>query len=139
MKKAEDLISLEFVSDLKYTEFSVLVLGYINNFLKIGEDDFFKIEMALREVINNAIKHGNQSDLNKRVQVTFKWRKKFLYIKVKDENSRKVDFKKILRNVKNNDILSPSGRGIIIMKSYMDKVQFLPTEQGTEIIMEKRI
>jgi anti-sigma regulatory factor (Ser/Thr protein kinase) len=139
MKKAEDQISLDFVSDFKYTEFSVLVLGYIRNFLKIEEDDFFKIEMALREVINNAIRHGNQSDPGKRVRVKFRWRKKYLYINVKDENPQKVDFKKIIREVKNKDILSPSGRGITIMKNYMDRVEFLPSNHGTEIVMEKRI
>jgi anti-sigma regulatory factor (Ser/Thr protein kinase) len=139
MKKAEDRISLDFVSDLKYTEFSVMVLGYIKNFLKINEDDFFKIEIALREVINNAIRHGNQSNQGKRVRVKFRWRKKYLYINVKDENTQKVDFKKIIREVQNKDILSPSGRGITIMKNYMDRVEFLPSNHGTEIVMEKRI
>jgi serine/threonine-protein kinase RsbW len=116
-----------------------MVLGYIKNFLKINEDDFFKIEIALREVINNAIRHGNKSDPGKRVQVKFRWRKKYLYINVKDENPQKVNFKKIIREVKNNDILSPSGRGITIMKNYMDKVEFIPSNQGTEIVMEKKI
>lgn len=139
MKKKEDRISLDFVSDLKFTEFSVLVFSYIRKFLHIEEDEFFKVEISLREVINNAILHGNKSDMDKRVYVTFKWSKKWLYISIRDENPDKVDFNAINKKLENNDVLAFSGRGILIMKSYMDRVKFLASPGGTEIIMEKRL
>jgi len=139
MKETEDHISLEFMSNLKFTTFSVIVLGYIRNFLKINEDDFFKIEMALREVINNAIIHGNKSDLDKKVFVKFKWKKSHLQISVKDENPERVDFSKINEKIRNNNILAFNGRGILIMKSYMDKVEFKASNQGSEIVLEKNI
>ena len=139
MKAKENEISLEFVSDLKFTEFSVLVFSYIKNLLHIKDDDFFKVEISLREVINNAIVHGNKSDKAKRVYVSFRWSKSRLRLRVKDENSTKVDFKAIDKGLESNDLLSFSGRGIMIMRSYMDKVKFIPSESGTEIIMEKRL
>jgi serine/threonine-protein kinase RsbW len=139
MKKKEDRISLDFVSDLKFTEFSVLVFSYIRRFLHIEEDEFFKVEISLREVINNAILHGNKSDVSKRVYVTFKWSKKWLYISIRDENPEKVDFNSINKKLESNDVLAFSGRGILIMKSYMDRVKFLPSPGGTEIVIEKRL
>ena len=139
MKHEENTISLEFVSDLMFTEFSVLVLGYVKSFLKIDEDTHFQVELALREVINNAIVHGNKSDKSKMVNVTFVWKKPLLQIKIKDQNSDSVDFEKIKKRVKSSDLLSTNGRGITIMKSYMDKVEFRTTDTGSEVLMEKRI
>ena len=139
MRKKENQITLDFASNLKFTEFCALTLSYIKNFLKIDEDDAFKIEIALREVVNNAILHGNKSDPQKRVFVEFKWSKNRLYIMIQDQNEDLVDFDTINKKIQSNDILSFSGRGILIMKSYMDKVEFLPSSNGTQIIMEKRI
>ena len=139
MKNEENTISLEFVSDLMFTEFSVLVLGYIKNFMKIDEDTHFQLEIALREVINNAIVHGNKSDKNRNVRVTFKWKKPLLKISIKDQNSEMVDFDQINRKLQSNDLLSTNGRGITIMRSYMDKVEFITSEDGSEVIMEKRV
>jgi serine/threonine-protein kinase RsbW len=137
LRKKENQIVLEFVSDLKFTEFCVLVFSYIKKVLKIEDDNFFKVELSLREVINNAIIHGNKSDPHKRVYVKFKWNKKRLCLTIKDENPEKVDFSEINKRLESNDLLAYNGRGIMIMKSYMDKIKFLPSENGTEIVMEK--
>ena len=139
MKFKDNHVSLEFISDLKFTAFSVLVLGYLKNFLNIDEDNFFKIEMALREVINNAVLHGNKSDLKKNVYVTFIWKKNFLRISVRDENPDKVNFNEINDKIRKNDILSFNGRGLLIMQSYMDRVEFKSSDHGSEIVMEKEI
>jgi anti-sigma regulatory factor (Ser/Thr protein kinase) len=139
MRHQEDHITIEFSSDLKFTAFSVLVLGYLKNFLNIDEENFFKIEIALREVINNAILHGNKSSSDKKVFVKFAWKKKYLRINVRDQSKKEVDFKEINKKLKDNDVLSFNGRGILIMKSYMDKVEFKSSNQGSEIIMEKHI
>jgi serine/threonine-protein kinase RsbW len=95
--------------------------------------------MSLREVINNAIVHGNKLDENKRVFVNFYWNKKSLKIAIKDQNPEKVDFDEINKKLEKNDLLAFNGRGILIMKSYMDKVKFFPSKNGTEIVMEKTL
>jgi len=138
-RKKENQIILEFISDLKFTEFCALVFSYVKKFLNIGDDNFFKIEISLREVINNAIIHGNKHDPKKRIFVKFKWNKKKLSLIIKDENQEKIDFNKINKKLESNDLLSFNGRGIMIMKSYMDKVKFYPSENGTEILMEKNL
>jgi len=137
MLRKNDHISLEFISHLKFTAFGVFVLTYLRNTLSIDEDTFFKIEMALREVINNAILHGNKSDPNKNVQVRFDWKRDFLRITVRDESEEKVDFDAINKKLKKSKILSFNGRGLLIMKSYMDKVEFYPSKNGSKIVLEK--
>ena len=137
MRKKDNQIALEFISDLKFTEFCVLVFSYVKYVLNMGDDNYFQVELSLREVINNAIIHGNKSDPRKRVYVKFRWNKKRLILIIKDENPEKVDFSKINRQLQSNDLLSYNGRGIMIMKSYMDKIKFFPSEHGTEIVMEK--
>lgn len=139
MKKNDTQISLDFVSNLKFTEFCVLVFGYLKSVLKIEDDIFFKIEIALREVINNAIIHGNKSDPMKRVHVKFRWNKSRLRVNIKDESGEKVDFNSIRKKVENIDVLSFNGRGIMLMRTYMDKIRFIPSESGSEIVMEKNL
>jgi len=139
MAKRENQISLEFVSNLKFTEFCALIFSYLRNILDILEDDFFKIEISLREMINNAIIHGNKSDTSKRVYVQFSWDRSCLRISIKDENTEKVDFDEINRKLDENDLLSFNGRGILISKSYMDRLEIVPSAKGTEIVMEKRL
>ncbi len=103
----------------------------------MSDDTYFKTEISLREVINNAIIHGNKRDIQKWVHVTFRWTKARLYMVVKDENQEPVDFKEINKRLESNDLLAFNGRGIMIMKNYMDKVKFVSTGTGTEIFLEK--
>lgn len=139
MVKNENWISIAFKSDLKYTELSVLVLGFIKKLLAIDDEIFFKIEISLREAINNAIVHGNSRDVNKRVHVELVWDKSFLRLRVRDENDRKVDLQEVEEKIKSCSLLSFNGRGIMIIKNYMDSFSFHCLPGGSEVIMEKKL
>ena len=130
-------ISLDFESNIQFTEFCAFILSFLKKSLNINEDDLFKIEISIREAVNNAIIHGNKNNSQKRVFVKFEWNKKHIVIHVKDENPNKIDFIKIKEKIKKNDILSFQGRGILIIENYMDKVEFLYSKNGNEIVMEK--
>lgn len=139
MKKKESEIKIDFNSDFKFTEFCTLIFNHIKHFLRIDDDAAFKIELSLREVINNAILHGNKMDYSRRVFVSFKWSTARICITVKDENPEKVDFSKIEQRLENHDLMATNGRGIMIMRNYMDKVEFTPSDEGTTIYLEKAI
>ncbi|MCK4889409.1 MAG: ATP-binding protein [Candidatus Aminicenantes bacterium] len=132
-------ISTDFVSNLKFTEFTVFILNFLKNILKISDDDMFKIEISLREVINNAIIHGNKSDPNKRVFLDFEWKNRILKLTVTDQNTDKIDFNEMFERIKSKDVLSLNGRGIMIMNNYMDKVEFSNIELGTRVVLEKAV
>lgn len=99
----------------------------------------FKIEISLREVINNAIIHGNKSDPNKRVFLDFEWKNKILKLTVTDQNTDKVDFNEMFKKIESKDVLSLNGRGILIMNNYMDKVEFSNIKSGTRVVLEKAV
>jgi len=139
MGKTENRISIAFKSSLKYTELSVLVLGFIKKLLDIGDDEFFKIEISLREAANNAIVHGNGSELDKLVHMEFIWDKSFLRIHVRDENERKVDFQEVEDKINSCSLLSFNGRGIMIIRNYMDSFEFHCLPGGSEVVMEKKL
>ena len=139
MGKDSNRIIIEINSKLKYIETGIFVFHYLKNILKMSEDDLFKIEISLREMIANAIVHGNKLDPAKKVHLNFSWSGSKIRVIIKDENPEKVDFTEIFKNIENNDLLSVRGRGIMIMKTYMDRFEFNPTSKGTEIIMEKNI
>jgi serine/threonine-protein kinase RsbW len=139
MAKNENKISVAFKSDLKYTELSVLVLGFIKKLLDVDDEIFFKIEISLREAVNNAIVHGNGRDLNKLVHMEFVWDKSFIRIRVRDENSRKVELQEVEDKINSCSLLSFNGRGIMIIKSYMDSFTFRCLPGGSEVVMEKKL
>jgi serine/threonine-protein kinase RsbW len=139
MAKTKQRISISFRSDLKYTELGVLVLGFIRKLLAIDDESFFKIEISLREAANNAIVHGNGRDPGKRVHVEYVWNRSLLRIRVRDENHRQVCLQDVEDKIHNCQLLSFNGRGITIMRSYMDRFEFIPRPGGSEVVMEKKL
>ncbi len=139
MAKKENRITISFRSDLKYTELGVLVLGFIRKLLGIDDEMFFKIEISLREAVNNAIVHGNGRDPDKLVHADFIWERSFLRIHVRDENNRQVRFQDVEDKIQSCNLLSFNGRGITIIRSYMDSFEFLCHPGGSEVIMEKKL
>lgn len=139
MGNKKNTISMAFKSSLKYTELSVLVLTFIKKVLQIDDDEFFEIEISLREAVNNAIIHGNAKDVRKQVHVEFVWDKSFLQMRVRDEGDRKISFAQIENKVSHCGLLSANGRGIMIIKNYMDQFEFRCLERGSEVFMEKKL
>ena len=139
MAKKENRIAISFRSDLKYSELGVLVLGFIRKLLDIDDEVFFKIEISLREAANNAIVHGNGRDANKRVHVDFDWNPSLLRLRVRDENNRQVRLQDVEDKIHNCQLLSYNGRGIMIMRSYMDRFEFHCRPGGSEVLMEKKL
>lgn len=139
MGKKENTIFMAFKSNIKYVELSVLVLAFIKKILTIGDDEFFKIEISLREAINNAIIHGNENNLNKLVYIEFVWEKSFLRMRVRDEGEHEISLEQIEKKISSCSLLSANGRGIMIIKNYMDKFEFHCLAKGSEVVMEKKL
>jgi serine/threonine-protein kinase RsbW len=99
-----------------------------------GEE--FETELALREALNNAVVHGNQEDPEAKVHIRCRCQPgKELFIVVTDQG-KGFDFKKAVGNGMAKDPDSEHGRGIQLMKAYMDDVHF--ERGGSEVHMRKR-
>jgi serine/threonine-protein kinase RsbW len=99
-----------------------------------GEE--FDVELALREALENAVIHGNQEDADTKVRVCCRCQPgKEISIVVTDQG-KGFDFEKTVRNGITTDPDSEHGRGIQLMKAYMDDVHF--EQGGSEVHMRKR-
>ena len=99
-----------------------------------GEE--FDIELALREALDNAVVHGNQEDPETKVHIRCRCHPGNEISIVVTDQGKGFDFEKIVSNGTSSDPGSEHGRGIPLMKAYMDDVHF--ERGGSEVHMHKR-
>ena len=95
--------------------------------------------MAVREAAVNAVLHGNAYDPNKKMMVSFENTGQSLVIKVRDQG-KGLDPSTVPDPLAPENLLKSSGRGIFLIRNFMDdvKLQRAP-EGGMEIRMVKRV
>ncbi|HYR77733.1 MAG TPA: ATP-binding protein [Pyrinomonadaceae bacterium] len=104
----------------------------------VGEAAAFGIDMAVREAITNAMVHGNKEDEAKTVEVTLNCLGHELEIQVRDQGEG-FDPTSIPDPTDPANILKTSGRGIFLMRTFMDEVQWsMRPEGGTTVRMTKK-
>ena len=98
------------------------------------EDAVFGIHLALEEAFTNAVKHGNQSNPNKKVFVEFLLTPEKLDVSVTDEGVGFVPDE--LPDPRcNGNLYKCCGRGVLLIKAYMDVVEY--NDRGNCIHMVK--
>jgi serine/threonine-protein kinase RsbW len=94
----------------------------------------FAIRLALEEALINAIKHGNQRDPDKQIRVTAAVGGDRVEVTVRDEGGG-FDPADVPDPTSDENLEKPCGRGIMLMRAYMDEVHFSPC--GNEVRMVK--
>jgi serine/threonine-protein kinase RsbW len=89
----------------------------------ISQDSYGKILISTLEAVNNAIVHGNKSDINKYVVVKFNLEGGNLFVTVTDEGK---GFKpsEIPDPTRKENIESLDGRGVFLMSKLADEIEF---------------
>ncbi|QGG49115.1 ATP-binding protein [Heliorestis convoluta] len=95
-----------------------------------GDLDFIKLAMI--EALVNAVVHGNKECLNKKVRLAYEVKEEALHLEISDEGKGFSP-----KEVGELDLLSESGRGILLINASMDEVSY--NEKGTTIYMTKYI
>jgi len=103
-----------------------------------GEDEVMQIAMAVREAAVNAVLHGNAYDPDKKVELEFVRTKEDLVIFVRDQG-KGLDLAKVPDPLAPENLLKTSGRGIFLIRSFMDDVQITPSQAGTEFKLTKHV
>ncbi len=104
----------------------------------VGEDAAFGVDVAVREAITNAMVHGNKEDEAKTIELTLNCLGRELEIEVKDQGEG-FDPTSIPDPTEPANILKTSGRGIFLMRSFMDEVTWsMRPEGGTTVRMTKK-
>jgi serine/threonine-protein kinase RsbW len=135
-------IRVDFHSSLEMLDFIQLVSDHIGQTAGLDEESLHWVGVALRESVINAIKHGNCSDVRKRVHVEFTVLQgdevPGLAIRVRDEGCG-FDPSTLADPRAQENLLKSTGRGILLMRSFMDEMTFQrAAEGGMEVRMVKR-
>lgn len=106
--------------------------------LGFDEETITRISMAVREAAVNAVLHGNHYDPSKKMTVQLENTGKSLVITVSDQGQG-LDPAKIPDPLAPENLLKQSGRGIFLIRAFMDDVHIRNLEPGTEITMIKNV
>ncbi len=99
------------------------------------KQEIFGIHLAVEEALVNAIRHGNRSDQSKQVQVSCKVAPHHLIVEITDEGHG-FNPDRVPDCTTEENLHRPGGRGIMLMRNYMSRVEYL--NGGQRVVMEKR-
>jgi serine/threonine-protein kinase RsbW len=103
-----------------------------------GEDDQYKIGLAVHEGVMNAFQYGNQQRRERKIHVIFELHEEKLVIHVMDQGTG-FRLEDVPDPRDNEHVLGDSGRGVLLMKAFMDEFSVLAgAEGGAEVVMTKR-
>ena len=135
------VVRLEFTSAFEMLDFVQIVSDHMSRGIGLDEDAVHWVSVAIRESVINAIKHGNRNDETKRVFVEFEAASGAgaqLAICVRDQGEG-FDPQVVADPLAPENILKSSGRGIFLIRNFMDDVRLQrAAEGGMEIRMVKR-
>jgi serine/threonine-protein kinase RsbW len=104
----------------------------------VDEDQIFRVTMAVREAAVNAVLHGNSYDPEKRITASFENTGADLVIKITDQG-KGLDPATLPDPLAPENLLRGSGRGIFLIRSFMDEVHFRQLHPGTELTLIKHL
>jgi serine/threonine-protein kinase RsbW len=136
-------VRLEFNSVFEMVDFVQIVSDHMGRSVGLDEDSLHWVGVAIRESVINAIKHGNRHDAEKHVFVEFEATTADvvpeLSIRVRDQGEG-FDPEEVANPLAPENLLKSSGRGIFLIRNFMDDVQLQRApEGGMEIRMVKRV
>jgi len=98
-----------------------------------GDEAVFAIDMAVREAVANAVKHGNQLDETKPVEISLSNLNRGFEVTIRDFGEG-FDVDGIPDPTNPENLLKANGRGILFMRNFMDEVEWFQHPQGGTIV-----
>ena len=111
----------------------------VSSSLGFGEDDRDKIALAVREGVANAVYYGNQERPEKLIRLIFEVDTDRFIVRILDQG-RGFRLEDVPDPLAQENLLKTSGRGIFLMRSFMDEFDVLRSSAGgAELVMTKRL
>jgi serine/threonine-protein kinase RsbW len=104
----------------------------------LDEDERFRTTMAVREAAVNAVLHGNDYDPAKKISASFENTGSDLVITISDQG-KGLDPDSLPDPLAPDNLLRGTGRGIFLIRSFMDEVRFRQLHPGTELTLVKHL
>ncbi len=102
--------------------------------LRLDDGTMYRLLVAVTEAVNNAIIHGNGSDPSKMVIICITATPQMVSVTVQDHGPG-FDSANLPNPLDQENLLKDHGRGVFLIRSLMDKVEFSRTEKGSAITM----
>ena len=96
--------------------------------------DIFAVHLAAEEALVNAIRHGNGSDARKKVRIVCLLGGNLVRIEITDEG-RGFNPASLPDPTSGDHLHAPSGRGVMLMRAFMSRVEF--NARGNGVVLEK--
>lgn len=119
----QETIELRLPSRLRFLGVVDSVVQSFGAELDFEPDEINNISTAAIEAASNAMEHANKFDDNKSVHMRLRGHGNVVEIEVEDEGPG-FDHRPYERELGPEDLLKLRGRGIFIMRSFMDEVRF---------------
>ena len=104
----------------------------------LEEEEIYRVAMAVREAAVNAVLHGNSYDPEKRITVYFESTPESLLFRIADQG-KGLNPDTLPDPLAPENLLRGSGRGIFLIRSFMDEVHFRQLQPGTELTLVKHL
>ena len=101
-----------------------------------SEDDVHQIGMAVREGVVNAVVHGNCYSSQKKVTLAVELASDRLTIRVRDQGVG-FDLDDVPDPLAAENLMRKSGRGLFLIRAFMDDLKIERIHEGMEVIMIK--
>ena len=103
------------------------------------EEMCYRIGMSVREGVINAFHYGNQERPEKKIHLAVDLTPDKMIIHVLDEGTG-FKLSEVADPLAEENLLSTSGRGIFLMRAFMDEFDVVPGKTGgAEIVMSKKL
>lgn len=130
--------SLEIESDPNNLITVEEFVNYFSKDLGLDEDKINGLLLSVTEATTNAIIHGNKGDKSKIVTINVSANEHLLTIIVHDQGGG-FDPSCVPDPTHPDNLLKDSGRGLYLMRVYMDELYYNYTPTGTETILKLNI
>lgn len=108
---------------------------FVHSSKDVEQVDLFKVNLMAREILTNAVRHGNKNDLSKNVYISyFLWTDHTFRLVVQDEGPG-FDYFQYLDTIKREDELRVQHRGIFLINSFAKTI--IP--EGNKISIEIKL
>lgn len=137
MEKSGDAITIPSALD-QIANVDEFVEGWLRR-RNVPENMIVDLAIAITELVNNAIKHGNKKDQNKMVTVRLLIKDGKAQATIADQGNG-FDPEAVPSPIAEENLLKEIGRGIFIVRSLMDDVEYsFPKGGGTAVTITKRV
>ncbi len=131
-------LSLEFNSEIIFLELVDFAVETLLKGIDLDEKLLFRISFSVRECVINAIKHGNRFQRDKGVFVDLYLEEKIFKCSIKDMGEG-FNLEKVSDPLEEKNLLKPDGRGLFLVKNFMDDIFTKKDGDYFEVVIVKNL